>query len=81
MRPFRIEVSQSDLDDLHRRIDGTRWPDEIPDVGWDRGVPMAYLRELTHYWRTSYDWRAAEARLNEFPQFVTEIDGTNVHAG
>ncbi|BCB89706.1 microsomal epoxide hydrolase [Phytohabitans suffuscus] len=79
MRPFRIEVSQSDLDDLHRRIDGTRWPDELPGVGWDRGVPLEYLRELTDYWRSGFDWRAAEARLNGFPQFVTEIDGVNVH--
>lgn len=80
MRPFRIEVPQSDLDDLKRRIAATRWPDdEIPGVGWDRGVPIEYLRELAEYWRTSYDWRAVEAGLNEFPQFVTEIDGTNVH--
>jgi epoxide hydrolase len=79
MRPFRIEVSQSDLDDLYRRIDGTRWPDEIPGVGWDRGVPLGYLKELAGYWRSGFDWRAAEARLNEFPQFVTEIDGVNVH--
>ncbi|BCB89709.1 microsomal epoxide hydrolase [Phytohabitans suffuscus] len=79
MRSFRIEVSQSDLDDLHRRIDGTRWPDELPGVGWDRGVPLEYLKELADYWRTGFDWRAAEARLNGFPQFVTEIDGVNVH--
>ncbi|WP_460849853.1 epoxide hydrolase N-terminal domain-containing protein, partial [Phytohabitans suffuscus] len=78
MRSFRIEVSQSDLDDLHRRIDGTRWPDELPGVGWDRGVPLEYLKELADYWRTGFDWRAAEARLNGFPQFVTEIDGVNV---
>jgi microsomal epoxide hydrolase len=79
MRPFRIEVPQSDLDDLKRRIAATRWPDEIPGVGWDRGVPIGYLRELAEYWRTRYDWRAVEARLNEFPQFITEIDGVNVH--
>ncbi|MEW2378569.1 epoxide hydrolase family protein [Micromonospora sp. NPDC047812] len=79
MRPFRIDVPQAALDDLHRRIDQTRWPDEIPGVGWDRGVPLGYLRELAEYWRDSYDWRAAEARLNAYPQFVTEIDGVNVH--
>jgi microsomal epoxide hydrolase len=79
MRPFRIDVPQADLNDLHRRIDQTRWPDEIPGVGWDRGVPLGYLRELAEYWRDSYDWRAAEARLNAYPQFVTEIDGVNVH--
>jgi epoxide hydrolase len=79
MRAFRIEIPQSDLDDLKRKIAITRWPEEIPGVGWDRGVPLEYLKELADYWRTSYDWRAAEARLNEFPQFVTEIDGANVH--
>lgn len=79
MRPFRIEVPQSDLDDLRDRLAATRWPSGLPEVGWERGVPLEYLRELADYWRTDYDWRAAEARLNEFPQFVTEIDGTNVH--
>jgi microsomal epoxide hydrolase len=79
MHSFRIEVPQSDVDDLKRRIAATRWPEEIAGAGWDRGVPLEYLRELADYWRTTYDWRMAEARLNEFPQFVTEIDGTNVH--
>jgi pimeloyl-ACP methyl ester carboxylesterase len=79
MRPFRIDVPQSDLDDLFRRIDGTRWPDEIAGVGWDRGVPLDYLKELAGYWRHGFDWRAVEARLNGFPQFVTDIDGVNVH--
>ncbi|WP_433241316.1 epoxide hydrolase family protein [Streptosporangium sp. CA-135522] len=79
MRPFRIEIPQTDLDDLNRRIADTRWPDELPGVGWDRGVPAGYLKELAEYWRTSYDWRAAEAKLNAHPQFVTEIDGADVH--
>ncbi|HEY1571205.1 MAG TPA: epoxide hydrolase [Pseudonocardiaceae bacterium] len=79
MRPFRIEVPQSDLDDLNRRLDATRWPGEIPGLGWTRGAPLDYVKELAEYWRHSYDWRAAEAKLNQFPQFVTEIDGTDVH--
>ncbi|GAA4092656.1 MULTISPECIES: epoxide hydrolase family protein [Actinomadura] len=79
MKPFRIEIPQADLDDLHRRIAATRWPEKLPDVGWSRGVPTAYLKELAEYWRTTYDWRAMEARLNRHPQFVTEIDGANVH--
>jgi microsomal epoxide hydrolase len=79
MRPFRIDIPQADIDDLHARIAATRWPGEIPGAGWDRGVPLGYLKELTEYWRTAYDWRAAERRLNEFPQFMTEIDGVNVH--
>ncbi|RSN18199.1 epoxide hydrolase [Streptomyces sp. WAC 05977] len=79
MRPFRIDVPQSQLDDLTRRLDNVRWPDAGPVSGWERGVPLDYLRELTEYWRTRYDWRAAEARLNRHPQFTTEIDGANVH--
>jgi pimeloyl-ACP methyl ester carboxylesterase len=70
---------QSDLDDLHARLDRTRWPDELPGTGWAYGVPADYLRELVRYWRHTYDWRAAEAELNAWPQFTTTIDGSNVH--
>ena len=79
IRPFRIAVPTADLEDLHQRLDRTRWPDELPGVGWAYGVPRDYLRELAHYWRHSYDWRAAEARLNEWPQFMTTIDGADIH--
>ena len=79
MRPFTIDIPQADIDDLRRRLAATRWPQEPPGTGWDRGVPVGYLRELAEYWRTGFDWRAAEARLNRFPQFVTEIDGATVH--
>ncbi|MFI5571216.1 epoxide hydrolase family protein [Streptomyces sp. NPDC051740] len=79
MHPFRIDIPQDQLDDLRRRLEATRWPDELPEVGWSRGVPLGYLKELAEYWRTSFDWRAAEARLNAHPQFVTEIDGAPVH--
>jgi microsomal epoxide hydrolase len=79
MRTFRIDVPQSDLDDLTRRLESTRWPAELPGDSWDRGVPLGYLKELAEYWRTSFDWRKAEARLNSHEQFVTEIDGVPVH--
>ncbi|TXS46733.1 epoxide hydrolase [Streptomyces sp. uw30] len=79
VRPFRLDIPQSDLDDLHDRLDRTRWPDEIPGAGWAYGVPTDYLRDLVRHWRHTYDWRAAEARLNEWPQFMTTIDGANVH--
>ncbi|WP_428933896.1 epoxide hydrolase family protein [Streptomyces sp. ACT015] len=79
IRPFRIDVPQRDLDDLHDRLDRVRWPDELPGTGWSYGVPGAYLRELVRYWRHDYDWRAAEARLNAWPQFTTTIDGSTVH--
>jgi len=79
IRPFRIAIPQSDLDDLHRRLTRTRWPSELKNVGWERGIPLGYMEELTEYWRTAYDWRAQEARLNAFPQFMTTIDGANIH--
>jgi epoxide hydrolase len=77
--PFRIAVPQADLDDLRSRLVRTRWPDELRGVGWRYGVPLDYLRGLLEYWRTSYDWRKQEARLNELSQFTTTIDGANVH--
>lgn len=77
--PFRVDIPQRDLDDLHTRLDRTRWPDDLSATGWAYGVPAAYLRELAHHWRHSYDWRAAEAELNAWPQFTTVIDGTTVH--
>jgi pimeloyl-ACP methyl ester carboxylesterase len=79
IRPFRIDVPQSDLDDLRERLSRTRFPDELPGVGWDLGVPLGYLAELTEYWATTYDWRVHEARINAFPQFTTTIDGQNIH--
>jgi epoxide hydrolase len=79
IRPFRISVPDRDLEDLRDRLDRTRWPAELPGVGWEYGVPAGYLRELAHYWRHEYDWRAAEARLNRWPQFTTTIDGANIH--
>jgi len=79
IRPFRIEIPQAELDDLADRLDRPRWPSEIPGVGWDRGVPLDYLKELAEYWRISYDWREHEAELNRFPQFTTTVDGQTIH--
>jgi epoxide hydrolase len=79
IRPFRIDVPQADLDDLADRLARTRWPDDLPGVGWARGVPLGYLKELAAYWAGGFDWRKQEARLNELPQFVTTIDGQDIH--
>jgi len=79
IRPFRIDIPQSDLDDLHERLRRTRWSPEIPGQGWSRGVPVEYLKELAAYWADGYDWRRQEARLNELPQFTTDIDGQTIH--
>jgi epoxide hydrolase len=79
IRPFRLRIPEAELVDLGERLDRTRWPDELAGVGWSYGVPLGYLQELVRYWRDEYDWRAAEAGLNEWPQFTTTIDGANVH--
>ncbi|WP_436536100.1 epoxide hydrolase family protein [Actinoplanes sp. HUAS TT8] len=79
LRSFRIDIPQSQLDDLKARLAGTRWPDELPGVGWSRGVPVAYLREVADHWRTGYNWRAQEATLNRYQQHLTTIDGQNLH--
>lgn len=79
IQPFTINIPQASLDDLRDRLARTRWPDELPGVGWSYGVSLGYLKELAEYWRTAYDWRTWEARLNALPQFTTEIDGENIH--
>ena len=79
IRPFRIEIPQAELDHLHERLATARWPGELPGVGWARGIPLDHLKELAEYWRTTYDWRAEEAKLNRYPQFTTEIDGQQIH--
>lgn len=76
---FRIDIPQADLDDLADRLAGTRWPSSLPGPAWERGVPVSYLRELAEYWRGGFDWRAQEARLNTWPQYITQIDGQKIH--
>src|SRR6266536_1324353 len=77
--PFRIEVPDADLSDLHARLERTRWPEPETVDDWSQGVPLAYLRELCGYWAHDYDWRATETRLNALPPFRTEIDGLGIH--
>lgn len=79
IEPFRIDIPQSDLDDLTDRLARTRWPDELPDAGSDYGIPLGRVKKLAEYWRTAYDWRKHEAELNDLPQYTAEIDGQNVH--
>jgi len=79
IRPFSLDIPQTQLDDLRARLANTRWPDELPGVGWSRGVPVGYLKELAEYWRDRFDWRAQEAAINRYRQHITTIDGQNVH--
>jgi len=79
VHPFRFHVPQADLEDLHRRILATKLPEKETVTDASQGVPLATVEALAHYWGTTYDWRRAEARLNSFPQFITSIDGLDIH--
>ena len=76
---FRINVSDTTLKDLNERLARTRFPSEIEQSGWEYGTNLAYLKELVTYWRTKYDWRAQERKLNQLPQYTTTIDGVVIH--
>ena len=79
VREFHISFSDEELADLRRRIESTRWPEQ-ETVGDDsQGVPLTTMQDLAHHWATDYDWRRCEARLNGLPNFVTEIDGFDIH--
>jgi pimeloyl-ACP methyl ester carboxylesterase len=77
--PFRIDIPQQDLADLAARLDRTRWPGELPGADWSYGVALRRVREMAAYWRHGFDWPARQARLNQFPQFTTVIDGQRIH--
>ena len=79
IQPFTIHVSDEVLEDLRDRLRRTRWPSEIPHSGWDYGSNLAYVKELSEYWRTEFDWRVQEAALNRFAHFRTMIDGMGIH--
>lgn len=78
IRPFRIDIPQESLDDLHARLAHTRYPAAAPGDAWSYGTPVAYLRDMVARW-LEFDWRAAETRMNAVPQFLTEIDGQTIH--
>ncbi len=79
MEPFEIHVPDSALMDLKERLARTRWPEAETVSDWSQGIPLAYVQELCAYWRESYDWRMVEARINALPQFVTNINGVDIH--
>ena len=79
IQPFKVHAPQAALDDLRRRIDATRWPDKETVADRSQGTQLARLQELVRYWGTDYDWRKLEAKLNGLPQFITKIDGVDIH--
>jgi pimeloyl-ACP methyl ester carboxylesterase len=78
-RPFRIEIAQEAIEDLRRRLQLTRWPDEVQHAAWDYGVPLEFMRDLVQYWATSFDWRTQERRMNSFRNYRTILGGMGIH--
>ena len=79
IRPFRVNVPEAELTELRRRIDATKWPERETVKDQSQGVQLATIQALARHWATEYDWRRCEARLNALPQFITEIDGLDIH--
>src|SRR5213592_338724 len=79
IRPFQFHASDEDLADLRQRIKATRWPEKEPVADFSQGVPLATMQKLARYWTTEYDWRKVEAKINSYPNFITEIDGLDIH--
>jgi pimeloyl-ACP methyl ester carboxylesterase len=79
IRPFHVDISDEALEDLRRRIAATNWPERETVADDSQGLQLATMRKLARYWETAYDWRACETKLNAFPQFITEIDGLDIH--
>jgi pimeloyl-ACP methyl ester carboxylesterase len=79
IRPFRVQIPQAEINDLHARLNRARWSGELPGSAWDRGVPGSYIYDLAHYWLTTYDWRRHERYFNQFSQYMTEVDDTRIH--
>ena len=79
IRPFRVNVPEAELTELRRRINATKWPERETVMDQTQGVPLATIQKLARYWATDYDWRKCEARLNALPNFITEIDGLDIH--
>lgn len=77
--PFTVAVSDEAIEDLHRRIDANRWPDEVNDEQWSYGSRLDYMKDLVNYWRHEYDWRAVEAKLNRFDHYLADIEGHSLH--
>ena len=76
---FKCHISQSAIDDLRSRLSQTRWTDEIKDSGWQYGASLSYIRELTDYWLNKFDWRKVEDEINQYPNYIAEIDGIKIH--
>lgn len=78
-QPFTICVPDAAVDDLHRRLRQTRWPDTVNDSGWTYGLDLAWMKSMVDYWLNQYDWSAQQRALNEYPHYLATIDGFRIH--
>lgn len=79
IQPFLSNIPQQVLDDLKLRLENTRWPDQVRDSGWEYGTDLSYMKELAEYWQHTFDWRKVEDEINDYPNFIAEIDGYKIH--
>ena len=79
IKPYKIKISNEDLEDLKGRLSSTRWPEKETVEDWSQGVPLSYIKEVHDYWINEYDWRSREEYYNSFPQFITDIEGIDIH--
>lgn len=79
IQPFSFQIEPAALDDLYRRLDMTRWPDEIPGGQWDYGIPLDFMKDMAAYWRHEFDWGAFQRSIHTFPNYIAEIDGVDIH--
>ena len=79
IKPFKIAIDDANLDDLKQRLTNTRWPEAELVDDWSQGTPLEYLQDVCQYWANEYDWRRCEAEINQYPQFITDIEGVDIH--
>ena len=79
IKPFKIKISDEELEDLNKRLIATRWPEKETVKDWSQGVPLSYIKEICNYWINEYDWRSREEYYNTFTQFITDVDGIDIH--
>ncbi len=79
IKPFKIKISDEELEDLNKRLAATRWPEKETVKDWSQGVPLSYIKEICDYWVNEYDWKSREEYYNTFTQFITDVDGIDIH--
>ncbi|MDT8974689.1 epoxide hydrolase N-terminal domain-containing protein [Paenibacillus sp. chi10] len=79
MNPFKVSISDEEIEELKQRLRMTRWPDEIPGAKWDYGIPITYMKDIVQYWLYDFDWRKVERRINSFSNYKATIDGRDIH--